>query len=108
MAELLRTEGESQKTAIQIGDEDYEIDLSKIPYLSSFVRFQTASEHPDKFVHGPIPQFEAALKGLESGYRQCFRSMPTDLAQHQSLCETYEFLGVDVLQGQSISEITRE
>jgi hypothetical protein len=27
------------------------------------------------FVHGPIPLFLIALKGIESGYRHCFRSL---------------------------------
>jgi hypothetical protein len=84
----------------------YDIDVSKIPYLSSFVDFQ-ANAHPQstEFVHGPIPLFNIALKGIESGYRQCFRSLPADLSQHRILCDTYDFLRVDVLGGQSINEI---
>jgi hypothetical protein len=94
------------KTAIRIGDVSYDIEVSKIPYLSSFVDFQTnAQSQTTEFVHGPIPLFDVALKGIESGYRQCFRSLPPDLSQHYTLCDTYELLCVDVLGGQSISEI---
>ncbi|KAI3027373.1 hypothetical protein CBS147347_4659 [Aspergillus niger] len=42
---------------------------------------------------------------LESGYRFCFRSLPVDLAQYHTLCETYDFLGVDVVGGQTIDHI---
>jgi len=87
----------------------YEINLSKIPYLASFVSFQTKVTDNDKsqleFVHGPIPLFDVALKGIESGYRNSFRSLTTDLSQYHTLCETYEFLCVDVLGGHSITQI---
>ncbi len=87
----------------------YDIDLSKIPYLSSFVDFQAkAQPQSTELVHDPIPLFDIALKGIESGYRQCFRSLPADLSQHRILCETYDFLCVDVPGGQSIDEIFRD
>ncbi|KAF4630735.1 hypothetical protein G7Y89_g7403 [Cudoniella acicularis] len=35
----------------------------------------------------------------------CFRSLPADLSQHYMLCDTYHFLHVNVLGGQSINEI---
>jgi hypothetical protein len=87
----------------------YDIDLSKIPYLSSFVNFQAnAQPQSTEFVHEPILLFDIALKGIESGYRQCFRSLPADLSQHRTLCDTYHFLHVDVLGGQSIHEIIND
>jgi hypothetical protein len=46
-----------------------------------------------------------ALKGVEMGYRQCFRSLPTDLSQYRTLFETYKFLNVDVLSGMSFNEV---
>jgi len=96
----------SLRTAIRIGDVHYDIEVSKIPYLSSFVDFRANAEpQSTEFVHGSIPLFDVALKGIESGYRQCFRSLPADLSQHHTLCDTYEFLLVDVLGGQSINEI---
>lgn len=99
----------SPSTTIRIGDVRYDIDVSKIPYLLSFVDFQAnAQPQSTELVHDPIPLFDIALKGIESGYRQCFRSLPADLSQHRILCDTYEFLCVDVLGGQSINEIFRD
>ncbi len=99
----------SPSTTIRIGDVRYDIDVSKIPYLSSFVDFQAnAQPQSTELVHDPIPLFDIALKGIESGYRQCFRSLPADLSQHRILCDTYDFLRVDVLGGQSINEIFRD
>ena len=73
---------------------------------SSFVDFRANAEpQSTEFVHSPIPLFDLALKGVESGYQQCFRSLPADLSQHHTLCDTYEFLFVDVLSRQSISKI---
>jgi hypothetical protein len=84
----------------------YDIEVSKIPYLSSFVDFRANAQlQSTEFVHSPIPLFDVAPKGIESGYRQCFRSLPADLSQHHTLCDTYEFLCVDILGGQSVNEI---
>jgi hypothetical protein len=97
---------EPQKTAVKIGDVNYNVELSKIPYLSHFVSFQrNAKPESTAFVHEAIPLFDVAVKGVESGYRHCFRSVPAELSQYQTLCETYDFLCVDVLGGQSITEV---
>lgn len=99
-------ESNSRKTRLKIGDTFYNVDISAIPYLSSFVRFQRLAQPQNtKFVHGNIPLFDIALKGLESGYRQCFRSLRGDIPQYHTLCGTYDFLGVDILAGQSIDDI---
>ena len=99
----------SPSTTIRIRDVRYDTDVSKIPYLLSFVNFQAnAQPQSTELVHDPIPLFDIALKGIESGYRQCFRSLPADLSQHRILCDTYDFLRVDVLNGQSINEIFRD
>jgi hypothetical protein len=45
------------------------------------------------------------LKGIESGYRHCFREIPADISQYEILCDTYDFLGVDVLGSQSLGEV---
>jgi len=93
-------------SAIRIGDVHYDIEVSKIPYLSSFIAFQAKAEQQSAgIVHGPIALFDVALKGIQSGYRQCFRNLPADLSQHHTLCDTYDFLCVDVLGGKSINEI---
>lgn len=95
----------STKTKIRIGDVMYDIDVSRIPYLSSFVRFQSAAQPQKEFIHNSIPLFDTALKGLESGYRACFRLLPADLSRFHTLCDTYDFLRIDVLGGQSIDDI---
>ena len=90
----------SRTTPITIAGVKYDIDVTQIPYLSSFVDFQSKTETEGiDLVRGPIPQFDAALKGIQSRYHQCFRALPPDLTQHHALCETLDFLGVDVLGG---------
>lgn len=97
---------EIRKTKLKIGDISYDINLSMIPYLRSFVDFQQkAQPQVSKFDHGAIPLFGVALKGIEMGYRHCLRSLPADVSQYHTLCETYDFLGVDVLGQQSIDDI---
>lgn len=98
--------GVDLEATIRIGDVDYSVPMSKIPYLASFVRLQKVA-HPEatEFIHEPIQLFDVALKGVESGYRQCFRSLSTELSQYRTLFETYKFLNVDVLSGLSIDEV---
>lgn len=87
----------------------YDIDITRIPYLSSFVNFQAnAQPQSTELVHEPILLFDITLKGIESGYRQCFRSLPADLSQYHTLCDTYHFLHVDVLSGQSINDVIND
>ncbi|KAH8651804.1 hypothetical protein BGZ60DRAFT_533678 [Tricladium varicosporioides] len=58
-----------------------------------------------EIIHGPINLFDVALKGVESGYRQCFRCLPTDLSHYHTLFQTYKFLNVDVLSNLSIDQV---
>jgi len=37
-----------------------------------------------------------------------FRAIPPDLSQHHAICETFDLLGVDVLGGQKIDDITSD
>ncbi|KAL2837333.1 hypothetical protein BJY01DRAFT_258390 [Aspergillus pseudoustus] len=98
--------GTDPRLSLKIGDTAYNVDISMVPYLSSFVRLQRlAQPQRTDFVLQHIPLFEIALKGLESGYRQCFRSLRDEVSQYQTLCDTYDFLGVDVIGGQSIDNI---
>ena len=84
----------------------YDIEISQIPYSSSFVSFQIrAQPQATKFVHRPIPLFDAVLKGIQSGYRHCFRTIPPDLSQYHILCEKHGFLRVKILGKQHIDEI---
>jgi hypothetical protein len=100
------TESDPRRTRIKIGDTFYKVDISAIPYFSAFVRFQRHSQPENTdLIHGNIALFDVALKGLESGYRTCFRSLQGDISQYHILCDTYDFLGIDVLAGQSIDDI---
>ncbi|PYH28320.1 uncharacterized protein BO87DRAFT_452354, partial [Aspergillus neoniger CBS 115656] len=84
----------------------YNIDLSMIPYLTSFVRFERNRQpQGSEFTHGNSPLFDAAQQELESCYRFCFQSLLVDLAQYHTLCETYDFLGVDGLGSQTIDHV---
>lgn len=99
-------ESTSRKTTIKIGDTFHDIDISTIPYLSSFVRFQRLAQPKNTdFIHADIALFDVALKGLESGYRHCFRCLRGDISRYPTLCETYDFLGIDVLAGKTIDNI---
>ncbi len=66
------------------------------------------SHNQQDLFHDPIPLFEVALKGIESGYRQCFRTLHTELSKYQPLCETYEPLSVDTSSGKSVNGIFKE
>ena len=80
--------------------------MSKIPYLESYTRLQKASQpQATEIIHEPINLFDVAFKGIESGYRQCFRCLSTDLSQYRTLFQTYKFLAVDILSNLSIDQV---
>lgn len=103
----MRTTGNDLKATIRIGHMDYSVHVvSKMPYLASFVRLQKVTQpEATVFIHEPINLFDIALKGVESGYRQCFRTLPINLSQYRTLFATYKFLNVDILSGLSIDEV---
>jgi hypothetical protein len=97
------------KTPITIGNVRYEIDVSRIPRLAFLVlNSGDNSSQPTEIIHEAIPLFDVALKGIESGYRQCFRSMSSDITLYRTLCGTFEFLHVDVCKGRTLSEIIKD
>lgn len=99
-------EPNSRKTTCKIGDTFYNIDISKIPYFWATVGFEHLSPlQSADFNHEDIALFDVALRGLESGYREYFCSLRGNISQYQILCQTYAFLRVDVLAGQSINDI---
>jgi hypothetical protein len=99
-------EGNHLMAKIKMGDKTYSVPIAKSPYLASFVQRQKVAQ-PDatEFAHEPIKMFGVALKGLESGYRQCFRSLPIQVSQYQTLFETYQLLGIEILRGLSTDEV---
>ncbi|ESZ95477.1 geranylgeranyl pyrophosphate synthetase [Sclerotinia borealis F-4128] len=100
------------KTAIKISNHHYEIELSKIPYLAAYARFEAntkANTNPGSLlVHGPIALFEVALIGIRLGYGNCFDFLPAELPHYHTLCDTYDFLQVDGLTKQSFEQIKRD
>ncbi|XP_014550689.1 hypothetical protein COCVIDRAFT_114847 [Bipolaris victoriae FI3] len=61
-----------------------------------------------EIVHEDILLFNIALKGIESGYHDCFRSMPSDISSYRTLCATYGSLRVDVCKGRTLGEIIKD
>ncbi|PVH90115.1 hypothetical protein DM02DRAFT_548407, partial [Periconia macrospinosa] len=61
-----------------------------------------------EITYGDIPLFNVALKGIESGYRQCFRSISSNITLYRTLCDTYDFLQVDVCKGRTLGEIIKD
>jgi len=92
---------------IQIGSEEYTVNVKKIPYLEAFLRFQqhAGQDTAQLPTHDKIPFFDVINHAMEHGFRHFFRRMPTDLSDYHTLCETLEFLAVDVLEEQKITDV---
>ncbi|KAH0426461.1 geranylgeranyl pyrophosphate synthetase [Colletotrichum camelliae] len=88
---------------IRLGDNTYQIDTAKLPYFGAFCSFQQLSGR-DR-IHNPIPYIDDIIYGIENGYRHFFRRMPPDVEAYRLLCDTLDFLGVDVLGGKNLREI---
>ncbi|MCJ1253539.1 hypothetical protein MMC24_001351 [Lignoscripta atroalba] len=96
----------SEKVTIEIGSKPYNIDTTKIPYFQSYTSFQAHSgQDASQLTHSEIPLFDAAHYGIEHGFRQYFRKLDPDLTQYHTLCDTLDFLCVDVLKGCSTDAI---
>lgn len=92
---------------IEIGGKLYKISTTSIPYIASYNGFQRLSgQTADK--HGDIPLFDAAYRGVESGFRQYFQILGTDLPEYNKLCDTLDFLCIDTLGGRSLGIIVQD
>lgn len=89
-----------------IGTTSYRIDPSKMPYFQGYIRFNQSSSQALK--HGDIQLFDIAYTGVEHGMRQCFRRLSGGLDEFRTLCETLQFLMVDVIQNRSIQDMVRD
>ena len=99
----------STKINIKVGSELYELDLTRMPYFSSFADFQQrAGRDTEMLEHEDVPLFNVAYKGVEHGFRQCFRALGTDIDQYHILCDSLDFLCVDVLERSSIKDLFQE
>ncbi|RYO86982.1 hypothetical protein DL764_008924 [Monosporascus ibericus] len=106
-----RSSGNSSSTArVQVGDKEYVIDVEKIPYFESFLKFQqNAGQNTESLpTHNDVPFFDVINNGTHDGFRQFFRRMPTQLSDYHVLCETLEFLAVDVLGGRNLHAIMQD
>lgn len=52
-----------------------------------------------------LPFSDVIRCGLDKGFREVFRSMPTKLSDYLILCNSLKLLAIDVLQGQHIREL---
>ena len=101
-----------------IGESTYSLDEDSLPpYLAGLVAFRAKSQQRhgatddcQPILHdGDIPLFDIALSGMQQGYRFVFRRLgQADLSQYRTLCETYDFLGEDVVDEQSLDMIINE
>ena len=89
-----------------VGGKLYSIDRVQIPYFNSYANFQANVD--GRLAHDDIPFFEAALNRIEKGYRHCFRKVSRELDACRGVCETLDFLGVDVLNQKSLKEIIKD
>ncbi|KAF6828515.1 geranylgeranyl pyrophosphate synthetase [Colletotrichum plurivorum] len=88
---------------IRIGTTEYLVDVQKIPYFASFTHFQALAGR--EAIHDEVPFFDTINYGVENGYRHFFRRLPSELSDYHVLCETLEFLAVDVLGGRKLGEV---
>lgn len=81
--------------------------MTKMPYFDSYLSFQRSSGQDSTQLptHDEIPFFRVIDKGINDGFRHFFRCMPTRLSDYRLLCETLEFLCVDVLSTRNIRSI---
>ena len=105
---MAETTSQLQLVEIKVGDKAYEIDVRKFPYYQSLVDFQAKSGQDASREHSDIPLFDTAYQGVEKGFRQCFRQSLTELEQYHTLCETLDFLCVNVTGGRSLDAVIKE
>ncbi|KAL7944687.1 hypothetical protein V8C42DRAFT_325579 [Trichoderma barbatum] len=107
-AQTLSKEGSA--VLIHIGSNDHLVDIKKMPYFESYIRFQqSAGQNITTVVtHDDLPFFDVINDGVTDGFRHCFRKMPTQLNDYHVLCETLEFLCVDVLSNRNLHDIMKD
>ena len=92
---------------LEVGGKPYSISTTRMPYFASYIDFQRQSGL-GTVKHDDIPLFDAAYQGIDSGFRQCFRKLGTDLTEYSTLCDTLDFLCIDTLEGRSIDMISQD
>ncbi|KAI9849565.1 MAG: hypothetical protein M1830_007107 [Pleopsidium flavum] len=91
---------------IDIGGTPYTVNSTHLPYFHSLQSFHHSSgQSTTPLTHSAIPLFDIAYCGVEHGCRHCIRMLGTDLSQYHTLCDTLDFLCVDVLGGRALDGI---
>ncbi|KAI9877556.1 MAG: hypothetical protein M1830_003567 [Pleopsidium flavum] len=91
---------------IDIGGTPYTVNSTHLPYFHSFQSFHHSSgQSTTPLTHSAIPLFDIAYRGVEHGFRHCVRMLGTDLSRYHTLCDTLDFLCVDVLGGRALDDI---
>lgn len=100
----------SDRHQIKVGGKNYLIDVQKIPYFQSFLRSceLTGSDPRTIPEHEDIPFFEAIQYAVTHGCRHFFRRMSDQLSDWHQLCETLDFLSVNVTLGMKLAEVFDE
>ncbi|KAL7629171.1 hypothetical protein AAE478_000690 [Parahypoxylon ruwenzoriense] len=102
---------EDSSVMVRVGQKEYLVDVNKIPYFASFLRFQHSSGQDSATslpTHGDIPFFDIINYGIDKGFRQFFRRMPAQLTDYHTLCETLDFLCVDVASCHKLRDIMQD
>lgn len=95
---------------IKIGEHECLVNVNKIPYFAAFTRFQSLSGQSAASVpvHDEIPHFTVINECVDIGYRNFFLQLPLNLEDYHTVCETLDFLTVDVLKGQKLRDVFDE
>ncbi|KAH6873603.1 hypothetical protein B0T10DRAFT_416376 [Thelonectria olida] len=59
-------------------------------------------------IHGDVPYSDVISFGVDNGFRQFFRRMPTQLSQYRVLCDSLDSLAIDVTEGRNIRGIMED
>ncbi|KAI0106711.1 hypothetical protein F4814DRAFT_451923 [Daldinia grandis] len=110
MTTLPRKSSEDSSVKIQIGETEHLVNINDFPYFKAFLDFQQKSGQDTTPVptHSDIPFFDVINYGVSNGFRHFFRRMPVQLSDYHTLCETLEFLAIDVIAGQNLSDIMKD
>ncbi|KAJ5881485.1 uncharacterized protein N7529_000157 [Penicillium soppii] len=103
-------EEDSPNVQIRIGDVEYSIDVTKIPYFNACLRFEQSSgqDSADLPTYPEMPFFDVINAGVKHGFRRFFRSIPVQLDDDRFLCKKLYFLCVGVLSGRNMQSIMRD
>lgn len=94
---------------IQVGDTEYDICLEKIPYLQAFqVRADQLNATQTPIHKGDIPFIDIINEAVQHGFRRFFHLMPAEAADYNTLCETLDYLAIDVLGRRDLADVIRD